>query len=136
MVNSYPMARIRRIMLKTKLPKNVQSRIRSREWTEIPTLSLCHIDINVMNVILDESTNIVGLVDWKQAQLSPVGMNAWCTRYLAVPISHGVDQIAEKLSHAGLLASAHQLVASPSSPSQAKDRWLSSNWCFSFSWGD
>lgn len=59
-------------------------------------LSLCHIDINIMNIILDEGTNIIGLVDWEQAQLLPVGMNAWCIRYLSVPISGGVDQIAEK----------------------------------------
>ena len=59
-------------------------------------LSLCHIDIDTMNIILNDSTNIVGLVDWEQAQLLPVGMNAWCIRYLAVPIRGGVDQIAKK----------------------------------------
>jgi hypothetical protein len=49
-----------------------------------------------MNIILDESLNVVGLVDWEQALLLPVGMNAWCIRYLSVPISGGVDFIAEK----------------------------------------
>lgn len=50
-----------------------------------------------MNIILDENTNIVGLVDWEQAQLLPVGVNGLCIRYLSAPISRGVDQIAEKL---------------------------------------
>jgi hypothetical protein len=44
-----------------------------------------------MNVIVDESANVAGLVDWEQAQLLPVGMNTWCIRYLSVPNRLRVD---------------------------------------------
>jgi hypothetical protein len=100
MVDGYIIPRIRRILSKTKMPKKVRDRIQELlelvDGLKFLPLSLCHIDINIMNIILDESTNIVGLVDWEQAQLLPVGMNAWCIRYLSVPIRGGVDQIEEK----------------------------------------
>jgi hypothetical protein len=100
MVDGYVIPRIRRILSKTKMPKKVRTRIQEllglADGLKSLPLSLCHIDINIMNIILDDSTNIVGLVDWEQAQLLPLGMNAWCIRYLSVPISGGVDQTAEK----------------------------------------
>lgn len=100
MVDGYVIPRIRRILSKTKMPQKVRTRIQEllglTDGLKSLPLSLCHIDINIMNIILDDSTNIVGLVDWEQAQILPVGMNAWRIRYLAVPISGGVDQIAKK----------------------------------------
>jgi hypothetical protein len=82
------------------MPKNLTTRIQEllglADGVKTLPLSLSHIDINAMNIILDESTNIVGLIDWEQAQLLPVGMNAWCIRYLSVPNIGGVDQLAEK----------------------------------------
>ena len=100
MVDRFVIPRLRHILLKTTMPKNIRTRIQEllglADGLKPLPLSLCHIDVNIMNIILDEGTNIVGLIDWEQAQLLPVGMNAWCIRYLSVPISRGVDQIAEK----------------------------------------
>jgi hypothetical protein len=39
---------------------------------------------------------VVGLVDWEHAGLFPLGMNAWCIRYLSVPIIGGKDRIMDK----------------------------------------
>lgn len=55
-------------------------------------LSLCHVDVTTVNIILGESTNVVGLVDWEQAQLLPVGINAWRIRCLYVTIGGGIEK--------------------------------------------
>lgn len=100
MVDRYIVPRLRHILSKAKMPKKLKTRVQEllglADGLRSLPLSLCHIDINIMNIILDESVNVVGLVDWEQALLLPVGMNAWCIRYLSVPISGGVDYIAEK----------------------------------------
>ena len=100
MVDRYIVPRLRQIISKTKMPKKLRTRIQEvlalADGVKALPLSLCHIDINSMNIILDENANIVGLVDWELAQLLPVGMNAWCIRYLAVPTTRGVDRLAEK----------------------------------------
>ncbi|KAH8115085.1 hypothetical protein DFH11DRAFT_1508209 [Phellopilus nigrolimitatus] len=58
-------------------------------------LALCHIDINARNVLLNEKMKIAGIVDWEQAALLPLGSNAWCMRYLSVPIVRGKDIVSE-----------------------------------------
>ncbi|KAL5533878.1 hypothetical protein ACEPAG_338 [Sanghuangporus baumii] len=59
-------------------------------------LALCHIDLNARNILLDANHDIVGIVDWEQAALLPVGSNAWCIRYLSVDICDGQDIVTEK----------------------------------------
>jgi hypothetical protein len=94
-VNGYIIPRLGRIVSKERMPAKLKARIKSlvpvAEGLKVLPLSLCHIDINQMNVIVDENANIAGLVDWEQAQLLPVGMNTWCIRYLSVPNRNRVD---------------------------------------------
>lgn len=100
MVDGYVIPRLRRILSKADLPRKLAARVEelvgAADGLKGLPLSLCHIDINTMNIILDQGTNIVGLIDWELAQLLPTGMNAWCIRYLAVPIQGGVDQPHER----------------------------------------
>lgn len=100
MVDAYVVPRLLQILSKPKMTNKLKTRIQGvlklSDGVKALPLSLCHIDINSMNIILDESAKVVGLVDWEQAQLLPVGMNAWCIRYLSVPINGGVDEQAEK----------------------------------------
>jgi hypothetical protein len=58
--------------------------------------SLCHIDINAMDIILDEGTDTVGLIDWELAWLLPTDMISGCIRYLAVPMQDGLDIFHER----------------------------------------
>jgi hypothetical protein len=94
-VNGYIIPRLGRIVSKERMPAELKARIKSlipvAEGLKALPLSLCHIDINHMNVIVDENANIAGLVDWEQAQLLLVGMNTWCIRYLSVPNKKRVD---------------------------------------------
>jgi len=100
MVDRYVVPRLLQILSKNKMTKKLKTRIQGvlglADGVKALPLSLCHIDVNSMNIILDENANIVGLVDWEQAQLLPVGMNAWCIRYLSVPNSGGVDEVVER----------------------------------------
>jgi len=43
-------------------------------------------------ILLDEDANITGLLDWEIADLLPLGMNAWCIRFLSVLTARGKDQ--------------------------------------------
>lgn len=45
---------------------------------------------------MNDTAEIVGLIDWEQASLLPLGMNAWCIRYLAVKTHGGVDRPNEE----------------------------------------
>lgn len=45
---------------------------------------------------MNDTAEIVGLIDWEQASLLPLGMNAWCIRYLAVKTHRGVDRLNEE----------------------------------------
>ena len=94
-VYDYVIPRLGRIVSKERTPAKLKARIESlipvAEGLKSLPLSLCHIDINQMNVIVDENANIAGLVDWEQAQLLPVGMNTWCIRYLSVPNRNRAD---------------------------------------------
>jgi hypothetical protein len=89
MVDDYIIPRLRPILSKVKLPKKLTSRVQElvgiADGLKGLPLSLCHIDINAMNIILDEGTDIVGLIDWELARLLPTDMNSGCIRYLAVP---------------------------------------------------
>jgi hypothetical protein len=53
-----------------------------------------------VQIILEEGGNsqcrVVGLVDWEHARLFPLGMNAWCIRFLSVPIIGGKDRITDR----------------------------------------
>ncbi|KAK0434541.1 uncharacterized protein EV420DRAFT_1282482 [Desarmillaria tabescens] len=52
-------------------------------------LSLCHIDVNHRNILVDNDKHVCGLIDWEQANLLPLAMNTWCIRFLSVPIAGG-----------------------------------------------
>lgn len=54
------------------------------------------LDGYVIQVIVDDSLNIVGLIDWEDAALLPLGMNAWCIRYLSVPNRDRIDVPMDK----------------------------------------
>jgi thiamine kinase-like enzyme len=75
-VDRYIIPRLRRIFAKEKMPADLKARILSlvsvAEGLKALPLSLCHIDINRMNVIVDANANVAGLVDWEMAQLLPV----------------------------------------------------------------
>jgi hypothetical protein len=51
---------------KIQMPKKVRDQIQEllglADGLEFLPLSLCHININIMNIILNKSTNVVGLV--------------------------------------------------------------------------
>ncbi|PBK63666.1 hypothetical protein ARMSODRAFT_894103 [Armillaria solidipes] len=61
---------------------------RVAELKSLP-LSLCHIDVNHRNILVDNDKHICGLIDWEHANLLPLAMNAWCIRFLSVPIAGG-----------------------------------------------
>jgi hypothetical protein len=48
-----------------------------------------------VQVIVDER-GVVSLVDWEHAGLFPLGMSAWCIRFLSVPIIGGKGRITDK----------------------------------------
>ncbi|KAK7051633.1 hypothetical protein VNI00_004612 [Paramarasmius palmivorus] len=100
-VDLYLLPRLRKILEKEDVSDDaIRTRIeklcdQADQVKKLP-LSLCHIDINARNIILNENAHVVGLVDWEQACLLPLGMNAWCIRYLSVPIIGGKDRPTEK----------------------------------------
>ncbi|KAK0218716.1 hypothetical protein IW262DRAFT_1462208 [Armillaria fumosa] len=54
---------------------------------ESPPVSLCHIDVNHRNILVDNGKHICGLMDWEHAILLPLAMNAWRIRFLSVTIA-------------------------------------------------
>ncbi|KAJ3897977.1 hypothetical protein F5879DRAFT_769032, partial [Lentinula edodes] len=55
-------------------------------------LTLCHIDINPFNVIIDSTPpRIKGLIDWEGVTLLPYGINAYQIRLIAVVNRKRVD---------------------------------------------
>ena len=45
---------------------------------------------------MNDALDVAALIDWEQANLLPLGMNAWCIRFLSVPIVRGRDVISDK----------------------------------------
>ncbi|KZT33426.1 hypothetical protein SISSUDRAFT_993059 [Sistotremastrum suecicum HHB10207 ss-3] len=101
-VDSHIVPRLAHI-LKTRhnLPQDLRIRVENMlanvdSLKELP-LALCHIDINKMNILVNPDTlEVTGLIDWEAAALLPLGMSAWCIRYLTVPIHRRQDEILEK----------------------------------------
>lgn len=76
-----------------RLKEKIQALVGRCDVLKLLPLALCHIDLNARNVgrlalinqslqemtklwiILDESYNIVGIIDWEQAALLPLGSN-------------------------------------------------------------
>jgi Ser/Thr protein kinase RdoA (MazF antagonist) len=100
MVDRYIVPRLHKIISKADMPGSLRNRIRElvgiTEGLKALPLALSHTDVNTMNIIINEKAEIVGLIDWELAQLSPVGMNAWCIRYLSVDNKGRVDYLSEK----------------------------------------
>ncbi|KAK0187229.1 hypothetical protein F5146DRAFT_935421, partial [Armillaria mellea] len=96
-VDGYVLPRLRKILETVDFTDVPEARKRLEEllgWHRIAglkllPLSLCHIDVNHRNIIVDNHKHITGLIDWEHANLLPLGMNAWCIRFLSVPIAGG-----------------------------------------------
>ncbi|KAK0187245.1 hypothetical protein F5146DRAFT_1142206 [Armillaria mellea] len=61
---------------------------RVSELKSLP-LSLCHIDINHRNILVDNDKHMCGLIDWEHANLLPLAINAWCIRFPSITIAAG-----------------------------------------------
>jgi len=96
LVERYVIPRLQLIVAKEDLSDPaIKTRIeglisKANDLKSLP-LSLCHWDINSRNILLDDNQDVTGLIDWEAAILLPLGMNTWCIRFLAVPITHGRD---------------------------------------------
>ncbi|OCB90380.1 hypothetical protein A7U60_g2390 [Sanghuangporus baumii] len=100
-VDFFVIPRLKRIVLKENVPhaplrEKMQELLAQCDTLKLLPLALCHIDLNARNILLDEDRDVIGIVDWEQAAMLPLGSNAWCIRYLSVDIVRGEDIISEK----------------------------------------
>jgi hypothetical protein len=47
-------------------------------------------------VIVDADGNVNGVIDWEKAAILPLGMGAWCIRFLSMETIRGVDHTLDK----------------------------------------
>ncbi|KAK7464731.1 hypothetical protein VKT23_005937 [Stygiomarasmius scandens] len=99
-VDYYVLPRLQKILEKEDISDELRVRLEKlcglADQLKMLRLCLCHVDINVMNVILNDDAEVVGLLDWEMASLLPLGMNACCIRELAIPNFSGKDRVLEK----------------------------------------
>ncbi|KZS95645.1 hypothetical protein SISNIDRAFT_473631 [Sistotremastrum niveocremeum HHB9708] len=101
-VDTYITPRLAHILKKyNSLPPPLRTRMEGMlhnldELKKLP-LALSHIDVNKMNILVDpNSLRVTGLIDWEAAAILPLGMSAWCIRFLTVPIPRRQDKVLEK----------------------------------------
>ncbi|TDL25803.1 hypothetical protein BD410DRAFT_784827 [Rickenella mellea] len=88
MVDRFIIPRLRKILAKERIPtkelrERIEGMILSAENLKALPLGICHIDVNASNIIIDNESNIAGLIDWEMAAFLPIGMGAWGIRNLA-----------------------------------------------------